>query len=99
MAGPTRQTPDLVALENALRERPESFEFFEALRRIECAHPDRPRLGRSAKPAEDAVRLCQTPSLAFAPRTVSSRSPMASHRACMACSSACSGPMRRCRCT
>jgi type VI secretion system protein ImpH len=70
MAGTTRQAPDPVALENALRDRPESFEFFEALRWIECAYPDRPRLGRSAKPSEDAVRLCQTPSLAFAPRMV-----------------------------
>jgi type VI secretion system protein ImpH len=70
MAGPTRQAPDPVALENALRDRPENFEFFEALRWLECAHPDKPRLGRSAKPAEDAVRLCQTPSLAFAPRMV-----------------------------
>ncbi|HTV86861.1 MAG TPA: type VI secretion system baseplate subunit TssG [Dyella sp.] len=70
MAGAHRQTPDPVALENALRDRPEAFEFFEALRWLECAHPELPRLGHSAKPAEDAVRLCQTPSLAFAPRTV-----------------------------
>ena len=70
MAGPTRQAPDPVALERALREQPEGFEFFEALRRLECAHPGRPRLGESAKPAEDAVRLCHTPSLAFSPRAV-----------------------------
>ena len=70
MAGPTRQTTDPLALQNVLRDRPESFEFFEALRWLECAYPDKPRFGHSAKPAEDAVRLCQTPSLAFAPRTV-----------------------------
>ena len=70
MARPTRQAPDPVALQNALREQPEAFEFFEALRWLECAYPERPRLGQSTKPAEDAVRLCQTPSLAFAPRTV-----------------------------
>ncbi|GLQ91211.1 type VI secretion system baseplate subunit TssG [Dyella acidisoli] len=70
MVGTTRQTPDLVALQNALRDQPEAFEFFEALRWLECAYPDKPRFGHSAKPAEDAVRLCQTPSLAFAPRTV-----------------------------
>ncbi|HET7332967.1 type VI secretion system baseplate subunit TssG [Dyella sp.] len=70
MAGPTRQTPDPLALQNVLRDRPETFEFFEALRWLECAYPDKPRFGHSAKPAEDAVRLCQTPSLAFAPRTV-----------------------------
>ncbi|RUL77715.1 type VI secretion system baseplate subunit TssG [Dyella choica] len=70
MDGPARQAPDPVALENALRERPEAFEFFEALRWLESAYPGRPRLGRSTKPAEDPVRLCQTPSLEFAPRTV-----------------------------
>ncbi|WP_426689585.1 type VI secretion system baseplate subunit TssG [Rhodanobacter ginsengiterrae] len=70
MAGQARNTADVVALENALRDRPEDFEFFEAIRRLECAYPERPRLGHSAKAAEDFVRLCQTPSLAFAPKTV-----------------------------
>ncbi|HET6913110.1 MAG TPA: type VI secretion system baseplate subunit TssG [Rhodanobacteraceae bacterium] len=70
MAGTARQAPDPVALQRALQERPESFELFEALRWIECAHPDRPRLGRSARPSEDPVRLGSTPSLAFAPRDI-----------------------------
>ena len=70
MAGTARQAPDPVALERALREQPEGFEFFEALRRLECAYPGRPRLGESAKPSEDPVRLCHTPSLAFPPRAV-----------------------------
>ncbi|GAB2549018.1 type VI secretion system baseplate subunit TssG [Rhodanobacter koreensis] len=77
MARPTRQTTDPVALERALREQPEAFDFFEALRLIECAHPERPRLGESTKPAEDAVRLCQTPTLAFAPRSVDRYEPAA----------------------
>jgi type VI secretion system protein ImpH len=70
MAGPARQTPDAVALHAALQATPEAFEFFEALRRIECAYPDQPRLGQSAKPADDPVRLCHAPSLAFAPRMI-----------------------------
>jgi len=70
MARAARQTTDAVALQNALRDRPEDFEFFEAIRRLECAYPERPRLGESTKPSEDAVRLCHTPSLAFAPRTI-----------------------------
>lgn len=65
MAGTHRQAPDPVALERALRDQPDGFEFFEALRRLECAYPQRPRLGESAKPSEDALRLCHTPSLAF----------------------------------
>ncbi|MBD8880162.1 MULTISPECIES: type VI secretion system baseplate subunit TssG [Rhodanobacter] len=80
MAGTARQAPDPVALERALREQPEGFEFFEALRRLECAHPDRPRLGESAKPSEDAVRLCHTPSLEFSPRAVDRYEPAAGGR-------------------
>ena len=85
MAGTARQAPDPVAaarveLELALREQPQGFEFFEALRRLECAHPERPRLGESAKPAEDAVRLCHTPSLAFAPSGVERYEPAAEGR-------------------
>jgi len=70
MARAARQTTDAVALQNALRDRPEDFEFFEAIRRLECAFPEQPRLGESTKPSEDMVRLCHTPSLAFAPRTI-----------------------------
>lgn len=70
MAGTARQAPDPVALQRALQEHPEGFELFEALRWIECAHPDRPRLGRSARPSDDPVRLGETPSLAFAPRDI-----------------------------
>lgn len=70
MARATRQAPDPVALIDALHAHPESFEFFEAVRRIECAYPEQPRLGESTKPSEDPVRLCQTPSLAFAPRMI-----------------------------
>ncbi|MFC5438036.1 type VI secretion system baseplate subunit TssG [Rhodanobacter umsongensis] len=70
MARPVGNTPDAVALENALRDHPEAFEFFDAARRLECAFPEWPRLGHSAKATDDFVRLCQTPSLAFAPKTV-----------------------------
>ncbi|MFC5526581.1 type VI secretion system baseplate subunit TssG [Rhodanobacter ginsengisoli] len=70
MARKAGNTADAVALENALRDHPEAFEFFEAARRLECVFPERPRLGHSAKAADDFVRLCQTPSLAFAPKTV-----------------------------
>ncbi|MFC4729688.1 type VI secretion system baseplate subunit TssG [Coralloluteibacterium thermophilus] len=70
MAGPARHPPDRLTLEAALRAQPEAFGLFEALRLLERAHPDRPRLGRSARPADDPVRLRQTPSLGFAPREI-----------------------------
>jgi type VI secretion system protein ImpH len=59
-------------LEEALRRAPTAFDFFQALRRIESAHPDKPRLGESVQPGKDEpVRLGQDPSLAFAPAALS----------------------------
>jgi type VI secretion system protein ImpH len=70
MARPAGNTADAVALENALRDHPEDFEFFEAARRLECAFPERPRLGHSTKATDDFVRFCQTPSLSFPSKMV-----------------------------
>ncbi len=53
-----------------LAERPYSFDFFQAVRRLECARKPLPPVGHSRTPAEDPVRLCQNPSLAFAPSTI-----------------------------
>jgi type VI secretion system protein ImpH len=53
-----------------LHERPEEYSLFGALRRIEQAHPDRPRLGESRKAADDPVRIVQRPHLYFAPAEV-----------------------------
>jgi type VI secretion system protein ImpH len=53
-----------------LHERPEDYSLFGALRRIEQAHPDRPRLGESRKAADDPVRIVQLPHLYFAPAEV-----------------------------
>jgi type VI secretion system protein ImpH len=80
MARDTRQTPDPVApdaaaLEAALRDRPFDFEFFEAMRRLECAYPAHPRFGHSTKPAEDPVRLAHAATLEFPPRSIESFEP------------------------
>lgn len=80
MAGTARQAPDPVALQRALQETPEAFELFEALRRIECAYPDRPRLGESTRPTDDPIRLGETPTLAFAPRDIDRFEPGAEGR-------------------
>lgn len=76
MAGPPR-TPShsLAAFAGALAEAPWGFGFFQALRRIESGHPDKPRLGKAARPADEPVRLGQDPSLAFAPAALSSYKP------------------------
>jgi type VI secretion system protein ImpH len=67
MADAAGQSIDAVGVLKDLETRYASYEFFAALRLIECAAPDAPRLGRSARSADDSVRLGQVPSVAFAP--------------------------------
>lgn len=75
MAGEDRDTARAVELGRALRERPYDYDFFFALRSLECANPGAPRLGQSVRPADDPVRLAQEPSLAFAPSALASFHP------------------------
>ena len=72
MAGKKRTTSSAVEMVRALEDEPHRYGFFQALRVLECAHPDRPRVGESTRPTEDAIRLAQEPSLAFAPATLAS---------------------------
>ena len=101
MAGETGPAPDPVAALQALLEQPESFDFFEALRRIECAWPSLPRLGTAARPADEPVRLGQAPSLAFAPSMLASAEAIGDGTAAdpRPISSGFSVRMARCRCT
>ncbi len=62
-----RAESDLIS---RLEDEPWQFDFFTLMRRMESMHADRPRLGWSQRPSEDATRLCQEPSLAFSPCTV-----------------------------
>lgn len=52
-----------------------AFDVYAALRLIECEHPDKPRLGASLSPSDDAVRFGQEPSLAFAPSALAALEP------------------------
>lgn len=70
MAGSDRETAGRVAFFAALADHPHEFDFYQALRRLDSLFRDQPRLGRSRRLAEDPVRLCQEPSLAFAPATL-----------------------------
>ena len=53
-----------------LAERPEGYHVFMALRILEAAHADAPRLGEGRRPREDRVRLGQAPEMAFPPTTI-----------------------------
>ena len=70
MAGPGRHPAYPVKaagiMLDDLQQRPEEYSLFAALRRIEQAHPDRPRLGESRKATDDPVRISQRPHLHFA---------------------------------
>jgi type VI secretion system protein ImpH len=51
------------------------FDLYYALRRIEAMRPDLPLLGRAPRPVDEAVRLGQEPSLAFAPSAIAALDP------------------------
>lgn len=61
---------DLNAFWLAISERPWAFDLFHALRCIEAAHPEHPRLGRAPRPQMEAVRVGQMASVSFAPSTI-----------------------------
>ncbi len=58
-------------LDQQLHDAPHTFDFFQALRRLECLHRDSSRIGDTVRPSEDPVRLAQDPSLSFAGSTLS----------------------------
>ena len=67
MAGATGQPTDALTVMRDLETRFASYEFYAALRHVECEHPELPRLGRAARAADEALRLGQVPQLTFAP--------------------------------
>ncbi|WP_372623340.1 type VI secretion system baseplate subunit TssG [Falsiroseomonas sp.] len=54
----------------ALMAAPERFGLFAALRLIEAAHPDRPRMGRARRAQDEPVRLGQPPHMHFPPAEI-----------------------------
>jgi type VI secretion system protein ImpH len=58
---------DTVKLLRDIEAMPSAFDFYAALRLIECAHSQLPRIGQAGSPLQEAVRFGQAPSLAFEP--------------------------------
>jgi len=71
VAGENRAENNRVILYQSLASEPYKYDFFQALRLVECANADKSRIGNSQRPSDDPLRLAQEPSLAFAPSTVS----------------------------
>lgn len=70
MAGEDRTAAQ--SLIERLVQSPFSFDFLQAVRRLECAYPAQPRIGCSQRVREDPIRFGQEPSMAFAPSTIAS---------------------------
>jgi type VI secretion system protein ImpH len=66
-----REPADPLTFFRALEAQPYRYDFFQALRRIECLFPRQPRIGQALRPADEPIRLGQDPALTFAPATLS----------------------------
>jgi type VI secretion system protein ImpH len=80
MVAQDRTAARALGLGRALQSEPYRYDFFQAVRSLECVHPGKPRIGRSLRPVDDPVRLGQQPSLAFAASALASYEPAANGR-------------------
>ena len=53
-----------------MQQSPFSFDFFQAIRRLESVSEELPRLGHARQAKHEAVRILQTAALDFAPATI-----------------------------
>ncbi|KGE66456.1 MULTISPECIES: type VI secretion system baseplate subunit TssG [Pseudomonas] len=75
MESQARTASDPVNTLDAMHQEPWEYDFFQALRRIECESPELPRLGHSLRLADDPLRLGQQADCTFAPATLASVDP------------------------
>lgn len=54
----------------SVAEAPHRFDFYQSLRRIECAHSHLPRLGEAVRPGDEPIRVAQPAELTFAPAAI-----------------------------
>lgn len=66
-----REPADPVNFLRELAEEPWRFDFWNAVRRIECLNPQLPRIGQALRPRDEPIRLGQDPALNFAPAPLS----------------------------
>ena len=69
------------AVADRVSAAPYAYDFNRLMRELEALHRDRPRLGRSSHPAEDAVRLGQEASVDFASAMLAAWTPGENGRA------------------
>jgi type VI secretion system protein ImpH len=61
---PVSETPARTRTVKGVAAPVGALSFYQALRRIESAYPERPRIGEASTPSEEPLRLGQDPSLA-----------------------------------
>lgn len=66
-APPAADRAAIDALWREVAAEPWRFDFYQLLRRIDASMPGRPRLGTARRPADEPLRLGQSPELSFAP--------------------------------
>jgi len=72
MASENGHKTEAVELLRKIQQEPHRFGFFQAVRRINCANPDKSQTGCAARPKNDSIRLGQKPHTSFAPSTLCS---------------------------
>ena len=75
MADEDRAPPHLVDQLEQLEREPHTFDFYQAVRLLDCAAPEKPPTGCSVRTADDIVRFALDESMAFAPATLSKLEP------------------------
>jgi type VI secretion system protein ImpH len=75
MASTDRTETPAVDLPARLQEKPYSYDFFHAIRSLECLYRNFPRVGTSLRSEDDPVRLHQEITLSFAPSTLAAFTP------------------------
>ncbi|MET0388969.1 MAG: type VI secretion system baseplate subunit TssG, partial [Polyangiales bacterium] len=68
------------ALLDALALEPYAFDFYQALRRLECVFRELPRTGEGQRPSDEPIRFAQAPTLMAAPTTVAGFEPATERR-------------------
>ncbi|MFQ5560377.1 MAG: type VI secretion system baseplate subunit TssG, partial [Nitrospinota bacterium] len=75
MANESGNTADPLNLEEELHARPYQFDFYQALRLLECRNKEKPGIGHADGVAGDFLRLSQEPTLAFQASSLASYTP------------------------
>lgn len=69
--GTGRET-DALKFYDELSAAPYRYDFYQALRRLECLYDSKPRWGQALRPIDEPIRLGQDPDLSFAPASLAS---------------------------